>query len=348
MTAITLSDLVDEYLAAKHTGGYAGATIRSAGYTTRAFLAHVGNIQVRHVQARHVDSYFAARLSKGLQPSSMNVELHHLRMLFRHAFVRRHLVGTADPTAHRRPMRTAAKAKRRIPASEFGRLLDACTHPRDRMVVALGIYLLLRQSEITALTIADVDLTHGSAGVRQVKTGKFDEMPLSAELERELRRWLTWYAEHAGPLQPEWLLVPSKTRPPFRGNEDGTGVTPAPEDSKLQPTRPVVNPEKIIHRAMHACGYTLRDERGQSTRDGVHTLRRSAARAIFDRLVDDGYDGAGRIVQALLHHSSFQQTEAYLGIEQDKKRRDDMIRGKEMFPIVRDNVVGIEVARGNA
>lgn len=64
----------------------------------------------------------------------------------------------------------------------------------------------------------------------------------------------------------------------------------------------------------------------------MHTLRRSAARALFDRLATEGYDGALRLVQAMLHHAQSSTTEHYLGLTLDKKRRDDIIRGESMYP----------------
>ena len=76
-------------------------------------------------------------------------------------------------------------------------------------------------------------------------------------------------------------------------------------------------------------------------------MRRSGARALFDQLVQDGYDGAIRTVQAMLHHTSVTTTEVYLGIHLDKKRRDEAIRGKVMFPVSAENVVELGVARGN-
>lgn len=93
-------------------------------------------------------------------------------------------------------------------------------------------------------------------------------------------------------------------------------------------------------------GESIRDESGSSLSEGVHTLRRSGARALYDRLVSEGYDGAMRTVQSMLHHSSIQTTEHYLGIHLDKKRRDDVVRGKHLFPTSTENVVGMESIRG--
>lgn len=317
----TLAGLTSSYLAALESGGYAANTIRTRARVARAFLALTGDKPLSAVTAEDVDLYFANRSAAGLSPATSNLERTALTKMFDWALDRR-LLGAElpHPVRHRRRLRVQARPKRRLPASEFGRLLDAAEHPRDRAVLALGIYLLLRQSEIADLRVGDVDLTHGTVAVRVLKTGKHDLMPVSAELDRELRSWLSWYATQVGPLADHYRLVPAKGRP-----------VGAVTDGPLKPTTPVAQPERIVHRALAAIGHETRDEDGNPIRDGIHTLRRSAARAMFDRLVEDGYDGAGRVVQSLLHHASFRQTEVYLGIDMDSIRRDELLRGRPMF-----------------
>lgn len=341
MKSILLSDLIDEFGAMMAANGYSKNTQRNALYASRRFLAHVGNIQVRNVTSRHVDGYFASRQVQGMAPSTLNTQLAYLRMLFKHATVRSHISGP-DPLAHRRQFRTQKSVRRRIPASDFPRLLDATQHPRDRIILALGIYLLLRQSEIKALKVGDVDLHHGVVSVQVIKSDKADEMPISSELDTELRRWFAWYAEKCGGLDPSWCLTPAKGRPFIRGFKGPQ------DDVALDPSRPMAQPQQIVQRAMRELGLATRGEDGASLYEGVHTLRRSAARALFDRLVDDGYDGALRVVQSSLHHSNSKQTEVYLGIELDAKRRDELIRGEAMFPVDETNVVRMEAVRGNA
>ena len=339
----TLDLLVQEHLASMQSSGLRPGSISNSARACRAFLAHTGNIQVKHVTPRHVDAYFAMRLAKGVVPETLNVELSMLRTMFKTARLRAMVPAHFDPTAHRRPFKVRQKPRRRIPATEFPRMLDSTRHPRDRVALALSIYLLTRQSEMKYLRVGDVNLTNGEIAVTVIKTGKFDVMPICAELDTELRVWLTWYAGRCGPLQDDWYLVPGKAAPgASRGQKGFVGDLSL---SRIYPERPVGRPELIVQRALEACGYATRKDDGSSMRDGVHTLRRSAARELFDRLSEEGYDRAGRVVQSALHHSSFRQTETYLGIELDQKNRDDLIRGREMFPVAGDNVVRLEVAK---
>lgn len=339
MRAILLSDLIDEHLSSLASNGYARNSQRIAARTCRGFLAYVGNIQVRNVSARHVDAYFAARSASKCAPNTLNTDLVALRRLFDFAVARRYMGALDNPATHRRTLREQPKSRQLIPASKFGALLDACKHPRDRAFVALGLYLLLRASEIVELRIGDVDLDRGYVSARILKSAKADDMPISEELDAELRRWLTWYAQDAGPLDPTWRLVPAKESPaPMPGT---------PVVAHLRPTKAIHRPAEIVQRALVGIGVDVRESSGASKREGGHTLRRSSARAVFDRLVAEGYDGAGRVVQSLLHHSSFQTTEHYLGIELDRQKRDELLRGAPMFP-VKDNIISLEVARGSA
>lgn len=340
MPTALLSDLVDEFVESRKANGYSRSTIANQTSTARRFLLHVGNVQARNVTPRHVDSYFAERERSGVKAGTRNAELVGLRALFKFAIQRRYVPAGADPTIHRRLYRIHKRDRLRVPATQFGRLLDCADHPRDRIVVALGLYLFLRQSEVKALTIEDVDLEGGLLAVHVLKTNDFDHMPISVELDVELRRWLTWYAGQLDrPLRGTDYLVPAKTPNVWK---KGGGT----HESELVPSRPYRLPHTAVQRVLVRFGEPIRDESGSSLSEGVHTLRRSGARALYDRLVSEGYDGAMRTVQSMLHHSSIQTTEHYLGIHLDKKRRDDVVRGKRLFPTSTENVVGMEKARG--
>lgn len=349
MATILLSDLVDEFVDSLRANAYSKNTIRNHERAARYLLLHVGNIQARSVTPKHIDSYFAKRKSEKLGAGSLNVELVGLRALFRHAVQRRYIAAGTEPTAHRRPFREVPRDRLRIPAAEFPRLLEAAEHPRDRIVVALGIYLFLRQSEVRELRVRDVDLTHLTLTVRIQKTRELDYMPISEELERELRAWLTYYASHLDrELDGDDYLVPSKTPPLFLpGLDPRDNWARAKMQAKLNPSKPIHKPELAVQRALAAFGMPLRGDDGRSLSEGVHTLRRSGARALFDQLVSEGYDGAMRTVQSMLHHKSVTTTERYLGVGLDAQRRDDVVRGKAMFPVAEKNVLRMENRRGD-
>ena len=97
-----------------------------------------------------------------------------------HRYVSRDVLGTT------RPAKVIEPQRRQLPARDFPRLLDACTHPQQRIVVALGLYLFLRASEVRSLRIRDVRLD--SAEINSVPAqdeAVGDTMPIFKPLDAE-------------------------------------------------------------------------------------------------------------------------------------------------------------------
>lgn len=115
-------------------------------------------------------------------------------------------------------------------------------------------------------------------------------------------------------------------------------------EARLRPTRPVGTLHRIATRALDKINYPTRGEDGESLREGMHTLRRSAARARFDVLESLGYDGAIRHVQTMLGHATMAMTEHYLGLHLDRVKRNELVRGRPMFS-TGENVVSIDEIR---
>lgn len=327
-----LSETIQEYLRSCSSAGDKPSTVRNKTRTLDHFLTVVGNIQTRNITPQHVDTFFAAMQSKRHSPGTLNNHLFTLRHYFRWCSQRKYRGIGDDPSSGRRPYRQPERRRMFVPRADFDRLLDSAPHPRDRIVVALGLYLFLRQSEIASLKISDVDLDEATVWVTVHKTGQIDPMPITRELDRELRRWLTWYSVDSGPLDGSWYLCPAKMGPKFVGTGQGKLVQVERPGSTLRVTSKMSHVEDCVKRALVSAGYPIRDDNGKSTMEGVHTLRRSGARALFDDMVDNrAYDGAGRTVQAMLHHKNFTMTERYLQLDLDRKRRDDLLRGQSMF-----------------
>ena len=327
----TLDSAISGYLAVRESQRYAANTQRNDERALRSFMAAVGNIQVANVEPRHIDTFFALVGSR-LSPGTINMYNSSLRSFFKWCRQARMMRLDSDPMVGRRFLKTLPKQKVRIPADRFGDLLDAAPHPTDRAVIALGLYLFLRQGEIQTLRVGDVDLARGEVNVSVWKTKQRDVMPICEELDTELRRWLTYYSSQCD-VKPEHYLVPGKTAPRFTGTTEGLKKV---NDSELCPTRPVSKVFVTVKRVLVAAGFYVTGECG-------HMLRRSGARALYDRLSSEGHDRAARRAQAMLHHSALVQTERYLGIDIDVKERNDILRGKPMFPKAA-NVVEIRKA----
>ena len=224
----------------------------------------------------------------------------------------------------------------RVEPKDFGAFLDACSTPHERIVVALGLYLFVRASEITAIRVKDVDLDKQEILIRVMKSQLADPMPICQELDAELRRWLTWYSTDIRcPLEGDFFLVPRRRRRPLGndGSGPGGGFMIERAHNNCVPDQQLQRAHRYVQKPLLAFGVDLRGEDGKSTMEGVHTLRRSGARALFDGMVDEGsYDGILRYVSAMLHHKSTVMTERYLGLDVDVKKRNDLLKGHLMFP----------------
>lgn len=326
----TLSDTMGLYLDSRRGQGIRPATIRNDRKDITKLLLAVGNIPVDRLEPRHIDALFAAQ--SHLSDSTSNQMHTTLSAFFKWCRAHRFLRPDQDPLAGRRLRKVRRPERGRVHLSQFPALLDAAGnhHPRDRAAVALGLFLMLRQSEIATLRIRDVDLQARRIEVEIHKTADRDSMPISSELDAELRTWLTTYVRLAGPLQPDWYLIPSKTRIPDRRRPDGTWERST--EQALRPYRQTTHLEDIVKRALEGIGYEVRDTNGRSRQEGFHTLRRSGARAVYEELRSAGYDGAMARVQAFLHHSSVTMTEKYLGLKLDRDLRDQETAGQPLLP----------------
>ena len=344
-----LSDSIEEYLSYRRSTGYANNTTRVEQQALDLLLVTCGNIQVRSLDSRHGEMFVVAMTTKGLKPVTTNLYRGVFRRFCKWASMKRYLPGTANPLGTTRNLTVTPKPRRRVPRRDFGRLLDACQHPQQRIIVALGLYLFLRQSEICALDVDKVNLDEGEIMVYRAKTKRWTPMPICTELDRELRRWLTWYANDAaikyGPLQAHWPLVPPRRVSQLKN--DGTGKCggyPAlPDHGQVNPLRRASQIQGKAKDALKAIGWEV--EPGD--REGLHTLRRSGARALFDELVETGEvrDGVLRIVSSMLDHRSAQTTEGYLGLEADREKVAALLKGRTMFQTTAENVSPIGASR---
>ena len=82
--------------------------------------------------------------------------------------------------------------------SDFGKWLAL----RDQAMIALMIHAGLREGEVTALDVADVEIRSrsGEANVRRGKGDKFRQVPLGLEARRAVQMWLDQRPQAEGPL----------------------------------------------------------------------------------------------------------------------------------------------------
>lgn len=331
-----LSDAIEDYARWRKSQDFSKATLRADGIVLRRFLSINGNVGVWQISDRHVQRHFedAAKTRQASTLRNDHTVLHGFFKWCRHT---RRMAADCDPMFGRRGPKVRRRERNRIHMSDFPRLLDVAGErsPRDRAVVAVLMYTLVRDSEARTVRLRDVDLQGGWLKVTVHKTGVEDTLPISSELDSELRRWLTAYTENVGPLEPHYHLLPARAVLPQK--DDSGRFTH--HDVRYLPEKPLRASGTVVSPALEAFGFPLRDENGESLGEGAHTIRRSGARALFDQLTETGYDHGLRIVQSMLHHKSMAMTEHYLGISADRRSRDDIIRGKVMYRTSKDKLL---------
>lgn len=313
-----LGDVIDQYLHLRKDNQAAGTYAQDKNYLDRV-LAHVGNIQMRHLEARHFQAWLQAAPPigvAGLAPGTYNNALQRLRNLDGYCreqgYYQRSLISRAVKSKQDAP-----KRRIRYSAKELLAIIEACEHPRDRMVVALFANTALRASEITAIRWGDVDLDQGSIDVTIFKSKKADRRPITADLAVELRRWKAYVTSECGYPQDHWFLVPAKGS--FRWENTPEGQV-RNHLGRLKPTVRLGTPHRYVQQALARLNLPTGQE-------GGHTIRRSVALIYFDRLVESGYDDALLTVSALLNHSNVTVTQRYLGMDRHVEKRDTSLRG---------------------
>ena len=332
MKSTLLSDAVDQYLANLASRGRVTNTVNSYQYPLRWFLTVNGNIPVHLLNDSHLERFFN---SKTLKPKTRNLYLDHVKGFLAYCRRKGWTPKDWDPAEDWDRVKEPREEMPRIPVTDFPRVLDAATDPRDRAVVALGMYTFARAGELATLRIRDLDFDKNTILLVRHKTKETDLVPMVSELGVEMVRWLNFYRAQQGGLDANWYLVPSKGPLPMGWTNGKLGPTGAP--SPLLPTRPMSHPYAASGRALRAFGV-------EGDRLGQHVLRRSGARALFDRLRHEGYDGSLKRVQSMLGHKKASTTEHYLGLDVEAVQRNELLAGKPMFPDLMDTgtVISLE------
>lgn len=320
---ITLFEAVERYLDQRRTN-YAKTTYENDMSVLNRFAKATGNIQMRNLTHEHVDKWFLSIQTTVKEASSLNNYRKRLNLFFLYS-ARAGWTRGGDPLINVKVRRIMRRKRLQLPPDVLVSLLDLAETARDRAFLATAMNTALRASELVALRVGDVDLRNGRLAVTITKTAEEDEMPMTLELQNELRRWLAIYSNDIGqPLQSAMALFPARTGPRFTYREHEGRAVRSTRPASWVPTRPMGGPSLVIQEVLRKAGYPTKGE-------GVHTIRRSVARAYFDQETALGYDGALRSTQALLHHADGSTTEGYLGLSHETKRRDQILLGKSFL-----------------
>lgn len=319
----TLALVAAQYVQHLASQGMAESTVKSARGCLNHLEAAAGPILVSAIDAAVVDRMF--NMHPDWAQGTKNYYITHLRGFLKYCRRHKHLPYDFDPVEDWKPRKLVKRNKRWLPLDVIADMV-VNARPRDRAFMAVAVFTFLRASEIANLRLRDLDFPGNEIAVWRIKTKQEDILPMSVELRLELATWLAHYHRVMGGLEPDWYLIPAQGPHPMKGVPGYRRLVPDP--SKHTPLKPYTKLEKpfsIVQRAMRQ--YGIEPEPG----DGCHVLRRSGARNLFEQLRSEGHDGAARRVQSMLGHSSVVITEGYLGIDYEKRLRNQQFSGKPMF-----------------
>lgn len=318
-------------------------------YTLDPFERAYGDMQMRNLRDSHIEAIFdkwahgSGITQPANQASTLNRKRDHVRGWLNYCQRKGWTRSTADQLLIDVSKRAVIKRQPRyLSAVEVLSFLEAANNPRDRAYYAVAVNTGLRQGEIVTLRVGHVDLEQGYINIVRHKTHTTDRMPITSDLDGELRAWLTVYAQAIGRnLRREDHLLPAKSRPVGTPGESGirAGVL-----TELHPDRPMHPDARMLQRTFARMGLT------DTKHEGMHTIRRSVARLLYGHVLEDSgsKDHALSIVQATLGHASPHMTQRYIGVDYFKQDRDRLLAGRgflsELLP-KGDNVVRLDERR---
>lgn len=291
-----------------------------------------GHLALRSVSAPMLFEYLYGRHGVTRNCGTRNASQHRtaLQNMLNYAAYRGLCEQVAVPKMESRG-RVEERDWTRWTADEMILLQEAMPCPRSRMIVAVCTNTAMRIDDIFQIRLKYVRLQTNDLRVRIKKSGIWDNKPVTLELEEELRRYLTWYSETCGVTEKDdAFLIPGSRKSGWVGSGSGSGYTP-------DPTKPVSYNWAYTRLKKTMDDNGLPYEKGEAW----HMLRRSVARLFFDAKVEEGYDLALRMTQALLNHKDVSTTEHYLGLKIETIKRDQSMKGRPFLTRGRENVISL-------
>ncbi|WP_245563434.1 tyrosine-type recombinase/integrase [Longispora albida] len=346
--SIPLAEAITEYQASSLFSRLAKSTQRQRRTTLARLLAVAANISSTDLSVRHIDlclqdlehgdTHLGGRRKGKTQRSLNNDRAHLAGFLEWMRSSRSYISPSFNPVAELKySKKTPSRKMLQIPAVRFGEMLDAAgaRHPVERMACAIGAYLGCRPVEAAMLTVDSVDFARLEIDLLVEKTHQRLTMPMCLELRDELVAYFQWYKKVTGrtKLLPGWYLLPARLVMGSPGLR--RGLRAAPGAIRMVPDWPI-DPEqpfgragigKAVKHAAEAVGYSG----PELDWVGGHTMRRSAARALYEKLRDSGRDDALVMVQHLLGHKQITTTMAYIGIDTHRDKLRGLLAGQRMY-----------------
>ncbi|MHB1098509.1 MAG: tyrosine-type recombinase/integrase [Burkholderiales bacterium] len=319
---VTIKDAMDAYTVHLRAKGRAERTVANCIQPVKHLWREVGEINVTSLRPQHVDRMFQRH---DWSVVTRNLYIGNLKGFVKYCRRMGYCPKDFDFMDGWESSRVPRQDKLIIPPEEFASLLDAARNPRDRALIAVGLFTFCRSSEVCTIRVGDLDFDRHTVAIYRWKTSQPDILPMCSELETEMLRWFAYYSKEVGGLQSSYYLIPALAQIEMTYDRRLCRLVASTTPQALRPTSKVGHPYEPVQRALATLGYP-------TGKTGGHTLRRSGARALFDQCRSVGYDGALRHVASMLGHSDTKVTENYLGLGIERMQRNELLAGKPMLP----------------
>lgn len=336
-TTPTISNAAEEFITQRFNRARSKGVRYGYASLLARFARHVGDCHVSSLTPAHVEDfvYGASGLHLTCQRNTLGKYRNDLKQFFDFCHRRDWLSRSGDAMVGGLPDKSTRsnRDRFRLTAREVLDLMEHASEPRDRALLAFVANTGVRISEALEMRVRDVNLQRGEMYVRLVKLGGVEvTYPITSDLDRELRSWLATYSQEVGvPFDRTTMfrLFPAHVRPEYvKGGY-------RQQDTALNPMGKINNPRTIIQGMAERAGFEL--EHG----DGWHTIRRSVARIFFDQASAQGHDAALRMTQALLQHKNSATTEGYLGLDLEKRKVSEVLKGKSFLTIEDEDIATV-------
>lgn len=268
--------------------------------------------------------YGPEALADQMQPSSFNVKLQELRRFLTWAARRQHVpTNVLDGL---QPLPTSQKEYVRLSLVKIVDMIESCSDEWERWCLVLASQTLARDGELRRIRFKDFDFDTGLLAYYRPKTDDPDHLQITPVLDQGYRRWVTWLQDKQSGFDKAWYAIPRRIRRPIPGGHSWT----------YHPTVDRVGGLAVVVQK-HAAKM-LGCDQGDLSGQGVHLMRRSMARALYDQLVEQRVDDPIRVVMCALGHKSPDTTERYLGLKADRERRNDLLASGKLLWTPQENV----------
>lgn len=329
-----MDDAISEYLDwLRAVKGRAPSTLRNTESVLRRLCRFQKNPMIYNLERNQVSRYLGER-GRVLATDSVNQEKTRISTFLKWCEEEQFIDTRKNIRRDLSWVKPIQEDRQRLTADQFPALYDAARCSRDRMLMVMLTDTLMRSSEAVSVKWGHVDLDRAVIEFTRWKTKQASSrVPISMQLDQELRRYWIWYESKIGrSVRPDDHLICS-----LRLFAAPGGLYAKSDDTiELFPERAMSRVHEVVQQCI-VDGPGLQGRAGRFSpllREGGHTLRRSAARELLEALFRDedlATDEALLMVMTMLGHANVDMTMRYIGYKADEEKVMALLKGKDWW-----------------